>query len=83
MKEFKKELINAYEEHCIDYMNEEGRASIDEYIESFIWSLDHTLRYSGEGLEELSELFNTNDIEEIEIEVKKMLKKYELTGEEG
>ena len=30
MEEFKKELINAYEKHCIDYMNEEGRATIEE-----------------------------------------------------
>lgn len=79
MEQFKKELINAYEKHCINYMNEEGRATIDEYIESFIWNLDHTLRYSGEGLDELIELFNTNDIEKIEKEIEKILKEYETT----
>lgn len=81
MNEFKEELINAYERHCINYMNEEGRATIDEYIESFIWQLDHTLRYTGEGLDELTELFNTDDIEKIEKEIEKILKEYELTGE--
>ena len=77
MKEFKKELINAYERHCINYMNEEGRGTIDEYIESFIWSIDHNLRYSGEGLDELIELFNTSDLEEIEAQIEKILKEYE------
>lgn len=79
MEYFKKELINAYEKHCINYMNEEGRATIDEYIESFIWNLDHTLRYSGEGLDELTELFNTSDLQEIETEIEKILKEYETT----
>lgn len=79
MKQFKKELINAYEKHCINYMNEEGRATIEEYIESFIWNLDHSLRYSGEGLDELTELFNTSDIEKIESEIEKILKEYETT----
>lgn len=79
MEQFKKELINAYERHCIDYMNEEGRATIEEYIESFIWNLDHTLRYSGEGLDELTELFNTSDLQEIETEIENILKEYETT----
>lgn len=81
MEEFKKELINAYENHCIDYMNEEGRATIEEYIESFIYNLDHTLRYSGEGLDELTKLFNTSDIEEIEKEIEKILQEYEFNEE--
>lgn len=80
MEKFKKELINAYEEYCIDYMNEEGRATIEEYIEGFIWQLDHTLRYSGEGLFELTKLFNTSDIEAIEKEIEKILKDYEFNN---
>ena len=80
MKEFKKELINAYERHCINYMNEEGQATIEEYIESFIWQLDFTLRYSGEGLFELTKLFNTSDIDKIEEEIEKILKDYEFNN---
>ena len=80
MKEFKEELINAYEEYCIDYMNEEGRATIEEYIEGFIWQLDFTLRYSGEGLFELTQLFNTSDIEAIEKEIENILKDYEYNN---
>lgn len=80
MENFKKDLFDAYEKHCIDYMNEEGKATIEEYIESFIDGLDHTLRYYGEGLDELIELFNTSDLLEIEKEIEKILIEYEYNN---
>lgn len=75
MEEFKKDLFDAYEKYCIDYMNEKGKATIEECIESFIEGLDHN--YYGEGLDELIELFNTSDLLEIEKEIEKLLKEYE------
>lgn len=77
LEELKKDIINAYDEHVIDCMNESGILKIDEYIESFINYVDFELRTSGENLEELQELFNTEDITEICEHIKKILQDYE------
>ena len=77
IEEFKKDTIKAYDEHVIDCMNESGILRIDEYIESFINYVDSNLRTSGEDLEELQQLFNTEDITEICEHIEKILQDYE------
>ena len=77
MEEFKKELFDAYERHCINVMNEDGNVTIEEFIDSFINIVDFDLRYTSGILEDMEEIFHTSDIEEIEKQIEDMIKDYE------
>ena len=77
MEEFKKELFDAYEKHCVEIINENGNTYIDELIDSFMNVVDFDLRYTAGILEDMEEIFNTTDIEEIEKQIEHMLKDYE------
>lgn len=80
MENFKKDLFNAYERHCINVMNEDGNVSIEEFIDSFIHWIDFDLRYTAGVLEDMEKVFNTENIEEIEKEIEKMLIDYEFNN---
>lgn len=77
LEELKKDTIKAYDAHVIDCMNESGILKTEEYIDSFIEWVDFNLRYYGEGLEELQELFETDDIMKITEQIKNILYEYE------
>ena len=77
MEEFKKELFDAYERHCINVMNEDGNVTIEEFIDSFINIVDFDLRYPAGILEDMEKIFHTSDIEEIEKQIEDMIKDYE------
>ena len=77
MEEFKKELFDAYERHCINVMNEDGNVTIEEFIDSFMNIVDFDLRYTAGILEDMEEIFHTSDIAEIEKQIEDMIKDYE------
>lgn len=80
MEDFKKELFDAYERHCVEIVNENGNTYIDELIESFMNVVDFDLRYTAGILEDMEEIFNTSDIEKIEKEIEHMIKDYEYNN---
>ena len=80
MEDFKKDLFDAYEKHCVEMVNENGNTSIDELIDSFMEVIDFRLQYTAGVLEDMEKIFNTSDIEKIEKEIEDMIKDYEYNN---
>ena len=80
MEEFKKDLFDAYEKHCVEIIYENGYTYVDELIDSFMNVVDFDLRYTAGILEDMEKVFNTSDIEKIEKEIEHMIKDYEYNN---
>ena len=77
-EEFKNELIEQYENYCLEYAETRGTPqSIDDYIDSFMNNIDYELRYNSGVLEEVYDILNDNDIDAIEKQIEHILKDYE------